>query len=220
MAKKPKSSAAARSPHLIVSEPISVLERDLKADAGGLFKALGKSILHIGKGKFWELASDASEAAAALGLKTDPGGLTWYLIRRSLQKALLTLVDEAWLHRIEGAPQPSNELGDRLDKEIGKAKLEVSAAFFRQPANLPFVERSVAWFLEWLIGAGFDQPKAASISSRLPSYFVYALNQEWRAHPDLYAPIPISMPPSSVLALPRSLQRVSASEPGSSIVPG
>jgi len=111
MAKKPKSSAAARSPHLIVSEPISVLERDLKADAGGLFKALGKSILHIGTGKFWELASDASEAAAALGLKADPGGLTWYLIRRSLQKAMLSLVDEAWLHRMEDAPPPSDALG-------------------------------------------------------------------------------------------------------------
>jgi len=189
MAKETKSSAAAHSPHLIVSQPISVWERDLKADAGGLFKALGKSILHIGTGKYWELAADTSEAVAALGLKTDPGGLTWHLIRRSLQKALLTLVNEAWLHRAEDAPEPPDELGEHLDKAMEKTTLEVSASFFRQPGSLPFMDLSAAWFQEWLIGSGFDQPKAVSISSRLRSYFVFALNQEWRAHSDLYAPI-------------------------------
>ena len=189
MAKKSTSSRAAKSPNLIVSEPVSLLQRDLKADAGGLFKALGRSIVHIGTGKYWELAGDVSDAAAALGLKADPGGLTWYLIRRSLQKAMLSLVEEAWLHRVEDSPKPSEALGEQLDKEVSKAKLEVSAAFFRQPGSLPFVENCAAWFHQWLVGAGFDQPKASSISSRLRSYFVYALNQEWRAHPDLYAPI-------------------------------
>ena len=189
MAKKTTASRAAKSPNLIVSEPISFLQRDLKADAGGLFKALGKSIVHVGTGKYWELAGDVSEAAAALGLKSDPGGLTWYLIRRSLQKAMLSLIHEAWLHRDEGAPKPSETLDEQLDKEVSNAKLEVSAAFFRQPGNLLFVESCAAWFHQWLAGARFDQPKASSISSRLRSYFVYALNQEWRAHPDLYAPI-------------------------------
>lgn len=187
MPKKPP--AAGHTHHLVVSKPISLLNRDVKADIGGLFKALGKSVVHFGTGKTWELVGDVAEAAAALGLKTDPGRLAWYLIQRSLLRAMYTLTDEAWLRRVSKQPDPSDELEEKLDGELGKTTLEVTKDFFRHPDRLPFLDACTGWFRLWLLGVGFDKPKAASISQRLRTYFVYALNQEWRAHPELYAPI-------------------------------
>ncbi len=184
-----KTPAAVRTPHVIVSKPISVLERDLSLDGKGLFKALGKSVAHFGTGKYLELATDAAEVAATLGLKSDPGGLAWHLIRRSLLSAMQALANEAWLHRRGDIPSAVEALEDQLDREIGKTTLEIDKDFFRQPGSLPFIEPCAAWFAEWLIGVGFDRPKAASIAQRLRAYFVYALNEEWRRHPDLYAPI-------------------------------
>lgn len=184
-----KKTPPADTPRLVVSEPISVLQRDVKASLGGLFKALTKSIVHISTGKWTELIADAGDAAAALGLKTDAGGLTWLLIRRSLLRAMLTLTAEAWLHRTQDKAEGLDALTDRLDEEISRASLEVGPEFFRQPGSLPFLKPCAGWFCQWLSANAFDAHRSASISQRLPSYFVYALNQEWRTHPDLYAPI-------------------------------
>ncbi len=188
MAKK-KSSAVAKTPNLVVDKPISFWHRDLKADAVGLFKALGKSVVHIGTGKFWELAGDSTEAISAIGLKSDPEGLTWHLIHQSLQSAMHTLVDEAWSHRPEKAKVPSVELVQGLDDSILETKLEVDSNFFRKPGDLPFLSKAIEWFREWLIWYDFDKQVADSVSQRLRTYFVFALNQQWRDQAQLYAPI-------------------------------
>lgn len=186
---KKSSSRNAATPHLVVQKPISILQRDLKADVKGLFKVLGKSVAHIGSAKYWELVNDVGEAAAAVGLKSDPGELTWHLIRRSLQRAMFELIDESWIHRVDNAPTPTDELASRFDKELEAATLEVTKDFFLHPGELSFLKECAGWFEAWLRQVGFDQHKAASIASRLRSYFVYSLNKEWRAHPDRYAPI-------------------------------
>ena len=98
MAKKP-SAAAAKTPDLIVSMPISLLEREIKADIGGLFKSLGAAAAHIGTKKYYDLAADAGSALSALSIKPDACGLAWLLIRRSLLRAMQNLTEESWLHR-------------------------------------------------------------------------------------------------------------------------
>ncbi|MFZ1850808.1 MAG: pentapeptide repeat-containing protein [Nitrosomonas sp.] len=187
--KTPSNHKTKKSPHLIVSKPISLLQRDIKIDLGGLFKALGKSIAHMGTGKTWELAADLGDAAAAIDLQKDPGGLAWYLIRQALLRAMRELVGEAWLHRQQSDLLSLEELEAKLDEQMEKMTLEVTSSFFRQPGNLAFIQSCSALFVEWLTNAGFDEPTAATIGNRLRSYFVYALNQEWRSKPELYAPI-------------------------------
>lgn len=189
MAKKFPAAAAAKSPDLIVSQPISLLEREIKADLGGLFKSLGLAAAHIGTKKYYDLAADAGLALSALSMKPDPGGLAWLLIRRSLLRAMQNLTEESWLHRPSERTPDAKALEDDLDGALGRAALTVSKDFFRQPGSLSLLPECEAWFHQWLLQIGFDQPKATSISSRLRSYFVYALNQEWRAHAEFYAPI-------------------------------
>jgi|JI6StandDraft_1071083.scaffolds.fasta_scaffold01290_5 uncharacterized protein YjbI with pentapeptide repeats len=188
MAKK-SSAAAAKTPDLIVSQPISLLEREIKADLGGLFKSLGLAAAHIGTKKYYDLAADAGLALSALSIKPDPGGLAWLLIRRSLLRAMQNLTEESWLHRASERTPDAKALEDDLDGALSRAALTVSKDFFRQPGSLSLLPECAAWFHQWLLQIGFDQPKATSISSRLRSYFVYALNQEWRAHAEFYAPI-------------------------------
>lgn len=187
--KTPLAPKKINSPHLIVSKPISLLQRDIKADLGGLFKALGKSIAHLGTGKTWELTTDLGEAAAAIGLKEDPGGLAWCLIRQTLLRSMHMLVEEAWLHRQASDMSSLETLEADIDKRMEELTLEVDPTFFRQPGNLALLQPCSALFLEWLTHTGFDKPTAASIANRLRSYFVYALNQEWRTNAELYAPI-------------------------------
>lgn len=184
-----KSAAAAKTPDLIISKPISLLEREIKADLGGLFKSLGAAAAHIGTKKYYDLAADAGSALAALRLKPDAGGLAWLLIHRSLLRAMQNLTEESWLHRSPDKTPDAKALEDELDGALGRAALTVSQDFFRQPGSLSLLPECADWFHQWLLKIGFDQPKATSISSRLRSYFVYALNQEWRAHAEFYAPI-------------------------------
>src|SRR5690606_1934372 len=41
----------------------------------------------------------------------------------------------------------------------------------------------------WLEENGVDKPVAITIINRLPSYFVYALHQEWRRNAKTYTPL-------------------------------
>ncbi len=189
MAKKSTASASANTPDLIVSQPISLLEREIKADIGGLFKSLGLAAAHIGTKKYYDLAADLGSALSALSLRPDAGGLAWLLIRRSLLRAMQSLTEESWLHRSQEKTPEATALEGELDAALGRAQLTVNKDFFRQPGSLSLLPECVEWFRKWLLQVGFDQPKAASISTRLRSYFVYALNQVWRAHADIYEPI-------------------------------
>jgi hypothetical protein len=54
----------------------------VKAAFKDLFKALVKGVGHTATGKWVEPGADAVEALSALGLATEPGELTFLLIRR------------------------------------------------------------------------------------------------------------------------------------------
>ncbi|MGC4013417.1 MAG: pentapeptide repeat-containing protein [Luteolibacter sp.] len=172
-----------------MSKPISVLNRELKADWGGMFSAMRKGAEHLSTMQVWELAWDVGDAVRAMGLKMDVGGLAWILIRKSLLRAMHALTSEAWLNRLGDAPAPPKELVETLDAEMAKTVLEVRKDFFEQPASLPFFESCRGWFGAWLMGAGFTEREASSITTRMCSYFVYALNQEWRENAELYKPV-------------------------------
>ena len=52
---------------------------------------------------------------------------------------------------------------------------------------MPVVEAIKTPFAQWLRGVGFGEAAADSISDRLASYFVFALNDEWRRRSQEYA---------------------------------
>ena len=174
---------------LSVSKPADVWRRrPLKLNFRELFKAGGKGLIHGISGKWDDVAGDAVEAAAALGLETKPEERLWFLIYRSLQQAMLDLLkgnEELLIESLDfGA------LVDVLDVAIeqhGELQVDVTL-LFKQPKQLPLLESVRTIFQRWLptVMEVADAAQARAIADRLPSYFVFALNQEWRSKSAAY----------------------------------
>jgi hypothetical protein len=177
------------TPHVKAGPPRSVFFKPLTADVKGLFTALGKGIGHTAGGKWEELANDAIAAGSALGLTTEPRELAYLLIRRSITSALFELVGEsASLHLVE-VKKSAADLEDALAIAVESSDVQIDAKFFDRPAELPFIAEIQGLLKQWLSIAGIPSHVAAAIAERLPAYFVFALNHEWRANAKTYAPL-------------------------------
>jgi uncharacterized protein YjbI with pentapeptide repeats/energy-coupling factor transporter ATP-binding protein EcfA2 len=173
---------------LTVSKPSSVWQRPVKLNFRELFKAGGKGVVHGISGKWDDVAGDAVEAAAALGLETKPEERLWLLLYRSLQQAMLDLLKGNKDLLIESLD--FGALGDVLDVAIehhGELQVDVTQ-LFKQPKQLPLLGVVKTIFQGWLpsVMEVADKAQAKAIADRLPSYFVFALNQEWRNKSSAY----------------------------------
>jgi uncharacterized protein YjbI with pentapeptide repeats len=72
-------------------------------------------------------------------------------------------------------------------KQHGELQVDV-ALLFKQPKQLPLLEVVREIFQRWLpnVMEVADAAQAKAIADRLPSYFVFALNQEWRNKSSAY----------------------------------
>jgi uncharacterized protein YjbI with pentapeptide repeats len=174
------------SPKVTVKKPVPILFKPVKADFKDLFKALAKGVGHTATGKWIELGADAVEAVAALGLETEPGELASVLIRRSLTTAVFQLLQDSASQLSDITAAHAEELVDSLDLEID---INVDQKFLDRPGDLPAIDSFKILLLDWLKRLGIEEPAANAIGDRLPTYFVYALNQEWRRNSKLYGPL-------------------------------
>jgi uncharacterized protein YjbI with pentapeptide repeats len=177
------------TPTVKTQKPVSVLYKPVKADFKDLFKALAKGIGHTATGKWVELGADAVEALSALGLTTEPGELAFLLIRRSSTLALFELVGDSASQFPVAASSRGEAIVAGLDFTIEENESIVDTKFLDRPAESSVVGAVQALLEEWLKKLGLENPSAKAIASRLPAYFVYALNQEWRRNAKAYSPL-------------------------------
>jgi uncharacterized protein YjbI with pentapeptide repeats len=156
------------------------LELDLKA----LFKALSKAAGHTAVGKWEELGTDTVEALSAIGLSTEPAELAFLLVRRSLAQALFDLVAESAAPHL--TPMPPADVAKQLDFSGLIGEVDLDRRFLEAPATLPIISAAQTVFRQWLEAHGIQPPSAVAIADRLPTYFVYALNHEWRRNAKSY----------------------------------
>jgi hypothetical protein len=78
---------------------------------------------------------------------------------------------------------------NQLDFSGFADEIFIDRRFLDRPADLPLLKDVQAILQKWLEGLGMNNPSAKAIADRLPSYFVYALNQEWRKNVRNYRPI-------------------------------
>jgi uncharacterized protein YjbI with pentapeptide repeats len=174
------------SPKLKAKKPVPVFFKPVKADFKDLFKALAKGVGHTATGKWIELGADAVDALAALGLETEPGELAFLLIRRSLITAAFELLDNSASQLSDTAATDADALVDSLDLSIDTS---IDPKFLDRPGDLPILDSFKTLLSAWLKELGIDGPAADAIADRLPTYFVYALNQEWRRNSKAYGPL-------------------------------
>jgi uncharacterized protein YjbI with pentapeptide repeats len=180
---------AKSNPKLVAKKPKSVFDKSIRVDLKGLLKSISKGIVHTTSGKWEEVANDAVETLSSIGLATEPDELAFLLIRRSIIKALFELVGESASQQIISAKDDSEVLIDQLDQSISTGDVHFDHNFFDRPAELPLLKEVQVLLQKWLEGLGLSDPGAKAIVDRLPSYFVYALNQEWRKNAKSYRPI-------------------------------
>ena len=177
------------SPKLRVKTPVPVLFKPVKVDFKDLFKAFAKGVGHTATGKWVELGADAVEAMSALGLTTEPGELAFLLIRRSLTLAVFELLGDSASQLSDTLAADADSLAESLDLSIEAKDVSVDQKFFDRPGDLPIVNKFKALLSDWLKRLGIEESAADAIADRIPAYFVYALNQEWRRNCKSYGPL-------------------------------
>lgn len=173
-------------PKIHAQKPKNLLLRPVAADFKELFKALGKGVGHMATAKWDELAGDAVEALAALGLSSEPGEVAYSLVRKAATQAAFALISETANPHIVHARDVDDDLEDQLDLSVLAGEVVVDRKFFERPANLPFVKGFRTLLRDWIALLGVPEHVAHAVSARFPAYFVYALNEEWRANPKNY----------------------------------
>jgi uncharacterized protein YjbI with pentapeptide repeats len=177
------------NPNLQVSEPVNVFLKPVQIDFKGLFKGLAKGIGHTVVGKWEELGNDAVETFSAIGVSTEPGELAFLLLRRSLTKAVFDLVGESASLLLNENDSQEDSLIDQLDFSVPSDSLSIDTTFLDRPGECTIVRDAQVYLKQWLLSHKVTDAAAAAIVMRLQSYFVYALNQEWRRNSKSYTPL-------------------------------
>jgi TIR domain/NACHT domain len=184
---------------LNVTKPVSLLNRAIKFSFKDLFKSFTKAVVKGATGKYADALGDVVDALASVSLGEDCGEVAWLLIQRSLLQAVHDLLkeNEAVLYRDPenqmvrlsrmGLPDDDPDaITSRLDLSLEEGEIVIDENFFRRPRTLNVLERFKTPFKQWLEMFGMNEAEANSIANRLPSYFVHALNEQWRARPEDY----------------------------------
>ena len=72
---------------------------------------------------------------------------------------------------------------------VSSAEVYVDRKFFDRPSELSIISELKVILQRWLEARSLEPPLATAVVERLPSYFVYALNQEWRRNAKSYRPL-------------------------------
>jgi uncharacterized protein YjbI with pentapeptide repeats len=172
----------------LVSKPVALWNKPINADFKELFKSLGKGVIDGVLGKWEEVAKDALDGVTALGLTAAPEEVAWLLIYRSLVEAIVSLIKGNQELLFEKPNESDLELlCDRLNHSLESIELRIDQDFFSRPKDLPILEAIKTAFADWLKYFSVNQAQALTISYRLPTYFVFALHEEWAKHPEKYA---------------------------------
>ena len=185
---------------LNVTKPVSVLNRAIKFSFEDLFKSATKAVVKGATGKFADALGHVADALASVELPRDGGEVAWLLIQRSLLHAVHDLIKEnepllyrdpqnplAALTKRGLPPDDPDAITARLDLSLELTEMVIDENFFLRPRTLPVLEHFKTPFREWLELFGLNNAEATSIVNRLPSYFVHALNEQWRERAADYA---------------------------------
>ena len=185
----PIYSPMANTTHLQVTRPVAIWKRELKVNFKDLFTSLGKSLIDARTTNWSELVKDLLDVTAALGLAETPGQKAFFLIKTGLVRACTEIAMEGQVFEGGVSAEALAKLGEQLDQQLDEFELQIDKTFFDNPRALPIVEHVRPIFATWITEQGQSQAQAETISYRLPSYFVFQLNDEWRRNAPTYEAI-------------------------------
>ena len=162
----------------------SISSRPIKIESySTIFSSLVKTALNGFKGDFLEASLSAMDLMTAFGIEGTEERLSWELINRSVLQAIADLLkdnqnsfivkdEKAYIEKIKAL---------KYEKEI-----KVDNTFFKNPKESEFVKDIHGILLEWFRLANIEEHKSEAMAARFPSFFVYALNDEWGKNLEKY----------------------------------
>lgn len=190
---------SSRQHGLNVTKPVSLLNRSLKFSFKDFFKSMTKAALKGATANYAQALGNLVDALASVSFVEDCGEVAWLLIQRSMLQAVHDLLkeNEALLYREADNPavilsrrglplDDPDAVTARLDLSLEQSEITIDENFFRNPRTLSVLEDFKTPFKQWLELFGLNGGETDSIANRLPSYFVHALNEQWRARPEDY----------------------------------
>jgi hypothetical protein len=173
-------------PGIKVEKHRSVLHKEIKVNPKELIASLGKAGVNAALLKWDSLAENGVEVLASLGLEAKSGEIAGLLLVRSLIQAMRNLLDEN-KELLVKKPDNLKALYNELNSSLANGELVIDRDFFQRPKDLPIVQAAKTGFARWLEEFVEKKVEAEKISDRLPAYFVFALNDQWRTHKEDYA---------------------------------
>lgn len=193
---------------LPVSKPAVVKVAPYKADWKGFFSKISGALAKGGgayltlqlAGIQEDLAAAASTTAAltkfveiipelvaslATVQASSPGEKGYLLVKRALVAAIAELVEECAGRKELREPDASFDTA-KLTEVLDATDWVLASDFFERPRDLEILPPLKDALTVWLSAHKLQEPQARAIAERLPSYFVFALRDEWLERPELY----------------------------------
>ncbi|KMT23320.1 pentapeptide repeat-containing protein [Clostridium cylindrosporum] len=170
-----------------VIKPKSIWKKPVDIRFKDLFITLSKGLIHGVTQNWTEVSTDVADALASIGLETTPGEKAWKLVYKSVTKALFSIIEDN--ESLLKTKQINSSILIQDVTEIFEDEITIDNTFFDSPKEANIVKIIQEMLSNWLMNCGFNQSEMESICNRFPSYFVYALNNEWRENYSEYSSI-------------------------------
>jgi uncharacterized protein YjbI with pentapeptide repeats len=171
---------------LLLKNKVSVLNQALGLDFKEFFKNLSKAAINASAGNWAFALQNVIDASSASSIKRECGEIAWLLIHRALHQAIDDLMQEH-SDLITGVPENlEGAVLNQLDLSLENQEVRIDRSFFNHPQNLSIITGIKKPFSQWLQLVGLTKAQAQSICNRLPSYFVFALHEQWSNTPHEY----------------------------------
>jgi hypothetical protein len=174
---------------LPVEKPVSIWHKPVTLNVKALFKALGKAAAGLGTGKWDSALKDGFDVLDAFGLEEDsPSQLAWRLIHNAFLRALRDLVQDNY-DFFQTDAQNIDRLSKEIEDSLQDTELRLERSFFERPDRVEALDAVKAAFIAWAKIYNASDAQAQAMANRLNSYFVFALNEEWRGNNQTYEPL-------------------------------
>jgi hypothetical protein len=176
---------------------IKKLDRVVKADFKKIFTALYKAAIMFKAGKPAAALKEATSLIEAFQLSNDTSDLAYELILTALVNAAHNLAEESSYYfnpRFANAEQLYEEEAyaaflEGITSLVKDKEIVLEWEMLQNPRRVPILADFQAYFEKYLLLFGIKAHDAQNIAQRLPSYFVFALNEQWSKNFATYEPL-------------------------------
>ncbi len=185
MARKSTSS----STKISTTGPINIFLKPVTINFKELFKAAAKGVGHTVALEWTKLAADTIEAIGSLESADRARRDEIPLVQRALVGSLFGLLYDSSTLISPDPERPEDEVIESISSILVDEPIVLDEQFLDRPLNIRLVSQTQSILQAWLEAHSSVGNSGQVIAQRFPSYFAYALNNEWRKNEKRYLPL-------------------------------